>query len=238
MTRILAAVALFVAVAPLRAADFAVSPDNKMVFVSAKGGGIEAIDLAFGKIIWSNKTANKVAAASNKMAFGWMADEKKPNVFRVLALDAMIGRELGKSDPIEMPDWATTAKTHGRTFWVGARDDGDLAIVAWEAGAFYAGGAAPTPEILAAAKKDAAAVVWVKFDTGKVTPLKDKKKEDYFKAPKPGDNGGYELSVDEQLPDPKPGAEKVTKVTLTVKKDGRQLWSRELAGNPWNPPPP
>jgi hypothetical protein len=30
----------------------------------------------------------------------------------------------------------------------------------------------------------------------------------------------------------------VTTVTLTVLKGKIELWSRELAGNPWSPPPP
>ena len=238
MSRILAAVALLAAAVPLAAADFAVTPDLKLVYVPAKGGGIEAIDLASGKIMWSNKNAHNVAGASNALAFAWVADEKKPNVFRIAAFDAMIGREKGTSDPIEMPEWATTAKAPGRAFSVKARDDGDLAVVAWEAGAFYAGGAAPTPEVLAAAKKNAAAMVWVKLDTGKVTLLKDKKKEDFFKpAAKPSVYGDFTLTVDEQPP-AKPGADAVTKVTLTVKKDDKKQWSRELAGNPWSPPAP
>lgn len=238
MTRVLTIAILIVAAAPLTAADYAVTPDHKLVFVPAKGGGIEALTITTGKAMWTNKTAGEVAGVSNKRVFVWAVEEKKPNVFRVLSFDVTTGRELGKSDPIEMPDWASTAKEPGRKFSVQARDDGDLAVVAWEAGTFYAGGAAPTPEILAAAKKDAAAVVWVKLDTGKVTQLKDKKKEDFFKpAAKPGEYGDYTLTVDEQPPAPK-ATEMVTKVTLTVKKNGRVYWTRELAGRPWSPPAP
>lgn len=238
MSRLVAAVVLLSAAAPAVAADYAVPPDHKMVYVSAKDGGIEAVDLASGKIIWSNKTASSIAGASNALAFAWVADEKKPNVFRILALDAMIGREKGTSDPIEMPEWATTARKPGHTFAVKARDDGDLAVVAWDAGAFYAGGAAPTPEVPAAAKKSAAGVVWVKLDTGKVTPLKDKKKDDFFKpAAKPGVYGDYTLTVSEPPP-LKPGPDAVVRALLTVTKDGQKQWSRELAGRPWLPPPP
>lgn len=238
MARVLTIAALIVAAAPLVAADYAVTPDHKFVLVPAKGGGVEALALTTGKAIWTNKTAGQVAGASNKLVFVWVAEEKKPNVFRVHSFEVATGRELGKSDPIEMPDWASTVKEPGRKFSVQTRDDGDLAVVAWEAGTFYAGGAAPTPEILAAAKKDAAAVVWVKLDTGKVTQLKDKKKEDFFKpAAKPGEYGDYTLAVDEQPPAAK-AVEMVTKVTLTVKKGGRVYWTRELPGRPWSPPAP
>ena len=238
MTRVLAIAALIVAAAPLLAADYAVTPDHKLVLVPAKGGGIEALSLATGKAMWTNKAAGEVAGTSNKLVFTWATEEKKPNAFRVLTFDTTTGREVGKSDPIEMPDWARTLKAPGYKFSVQARDDGDLAVVAWDAGTFYAGGAAPTPEILAAAKKGAAAVVWVKLDSGKVTQLKDKKKEDFFKpAAKPGEYGDFTLTVDEKPPGPK-ATEMVTKVTLTVKKGGAVYWTRVLSGKPWSPPIP
>jgi hypothetical protein len=210
MARLLAAVALLVAAMSARAADYAVSPDHALVYVAAKGGGIDAVDLAYGKVIWTNKTGGQVVGASNKLAFAWAADEKKANVFRLVGLEAKIGRAVLTSDPIEMPEWATTEKGAGRTFAVQARDDGDLAIVAYA--------------VSADDKKDAA-VVWVKLDTGKVTPLKGKKKEDFFKpAEKPGEFGPYALAVEPAAK----GADKGP--TLVVKKDGRQLWTREIGG--------
>jgi len=114
--------------------------------------------------------------------------------------------------------------------------------VTWQAGAFYYGGAAPTDEILAAAKKDAGAVVQVKFDTGKVATTKAKPKDAHFESGPAGGFGNkvgdYEFRVEEQIPGFKPGAAMVTKVTFTVLKGKKELWSRELTGNPWSPPPP
>jgi hypothetical protein len=248
--RSLAVVALFAA-APVFAVEppgvpvvgvGIVSSDQKMVFVPAKDGGVEALDIASGRALWTNKAANKLAGASDRLVFAWVGDSKKPHTFRVVALKADDGRTLGKSDPIEMPDWATTEKVGGRSFRVAARADGDGAVVVWQAGAFYFGGAAPTEEILAAAKKDASGAVSVRFDTGKVTVAKEKPKADDFKSGPGGgfDNkiGDYEFRVEEQIPGFKPGAPMVTKVTFTVLKGKKELWSRELAGNPWSPPPP
>lgn len=210
MTRLLAAVAALVAAVPARAADYAVTPDHTLVFVAAKGGGVDAVDLAYGKVMWTNKASGHVAGASNKLAFVWATDANKANAFRLLALDAKTGKPVLTSDPIELPDWAATEKAAGRTFAVRARDDADLAVVAWDASADD--------------KKDAA-VVWVKLDTGKVTPLKGKKKEDFFKpVEKPGEFGPYALTVEPAAK----GADKGP--TLVVKKDGRQLWTREIAG--------
>src|SRR5262245_25785318 len=120
MKRLLALAALVVA-APLHAADAPapgvpvvgvgiISGDQKTVFLPAKDGGIEAVDLARGLVLWTNKDANKLAGASDKLVFAWSGVEKKGNEFRVIALDAETGKTVGKSDPISMPDWATSAK--------------------------------------------------------------------------------------------------------------------------------
>lgn len=206
MSRLLTVVALLAAAVSLHAADYAVTPDHQMVFVSGKDGGIEALTLDFGRIMWTNKAVGRVAGASNKVALAWAGDAKKSNAFRIVALDAKFGKVAFTSDPIEMPEWATTEKGDKSTFAVQARDDGDLIVVAWDASAD--------------GKKDAA-VVWVKTDSGKVTPLKGKTKADFFKpAEKPGEFGAYALTV--ESPDKAP--------KLVVKKDGKQVWFREIAG--------
>jgi hypothetical protein len=219
-----------------------VSADQKAVFVPAKEGGIEALELATGKQLWVNKDAKSIAGASDKLVFAWLGDEKKANAFRVVAIDAASGKTAGKSDPIQLPDWAATGKTWGKTFRTAARADGEAVIVAWNAGAFYSGGAAPTPEIEAAARKNESGLAKVDFKTGKVTPANGKPKEDDFKVGPAGGGanklGDYEFRMEEQIPGFKPGAPMVTKVTITVLKGGKELWKRELAGNPWSPPPP
>ena len=252
MTRFLAVAALLAPV-PLYAADKpaagvpvagvgVVSSDHKTVFVPAKDGGIEALDLTTGKVLWTNKDANKLAGASDALVFAWVGDEKKPNSFRVVAMDAATGKTTGKSDPIALPEWATTAKAGGHAFRTAARADEEAVVVVWQAGTSYFGGARPTPEIEAAARKNESGLTRFDLKTGKSIPTKDKPKDDDFKAGPAGafNNkvGDYEFRVAEQLPGFKPGAAMVTKVTLTVLKGKDEVWKRELAGNPWSPPPP
>jgi hypothetical protein len=252
MKRLLAFAAVLVAV-PLHAADApapgvpvggvgVVSGDQKAVFLPAKDGGVEAVDLASGRVLWTNKDATKLAGASDKLVLTWVGDEKKPNAFRVVAMNAETGQTAGKSDPIALPDWAATAKTWGRTFRTAARVDGEAVVVVWQAGAFYSGGARPTPEIEAAARKNESGLIKFDLKSGKVTPANGKPKDDDFKAgPAGGANnkiGDYEFRVTEQLPGFKPNEPMVTKVTFTVLKGGKEMWKRELAGNPWSPPPP
>ncbi|MBA4064954.1 MAG: hypothetical protein C0501_14820 [Isosphaera sp.] len=217
--------------------DAVVPPGAKLVVVRAKDGGVEALDPATGKPLWANTDADRPAGASDTFVLAWAADPKKANTFRVAVIDAATGKTVTTSDPIALPDWATTAKTWGRTFRAAARVDGDAAVVGWWAGAFYAGGARPTPEVEAAARKAAAGVAVVDLKTGKVTAKDGEPKAADFGAVGPK-VGGLEFRFAEQVPGFKPGGPRVTAVTLTALKDGKELWKRELAGNPWSPPPP
>jgi hypothetical protein len=250
MTRLLALAALVVTALPARADDApagtpvagggVVSPDRKLVFLPAKGGGVEAVDLATGQQVWANKEASKLAGASKKLVFAWAGEPKKGNAFRVVALDAATGKTVGKSDPISMPEWASSAPTYGRSFRTAARaaGKGDEALVAWEARAFYAGGAAPSAEILRNAMKDASGLARVDLATGKVVPSDGKPKADDFGAGPGAKVGDYEFRAQEKFPGFRPGAPRVTTVTLTVLKGGKELWTRELAGRPYMPPLP
>ncbi len=214
-----------------------VSPDRTKLFVPAKEGGIEALDIATGKSLWLNKDANKVAGASDKLVLAWAADIKKPNTFNVTIIDAASGKTAVKSEAVELPDWATTAKVRGRTFRTAASVEGDVVIVIWQANAYYAGGARPTPEIEMAARKEATGAASIDVKTGKVTEIKRKPNaEDFGTTANAVDE--YAFLVEEELPGFRPGAAMLTKVMLSVSKNGSVVWKRELAGNPWSPPPP
>lgn len=251
MTRFLAVAILFIAL-PVHAADApapgipvvgvgVTSADQKTVFLPGKDG-IEAVDLASGRSLWTNKAANRLAGVSDKLVLAWLGDDKKPNAFRVVVLNAETGEPVCKSDPIEMPDWARTAKVGGRSFRTAATADGGRVVVVWEARAFYYGGARPTPQIEAAARKHDSGQVKIDLKSGKVTVEEQKPKEDSFKlGPSGGFNnklGDYEFQTREEIPKFKPGMANVTKVTFTVVKEGKTVWTRELIGNPWSPPPP
>ncbi|HVL14379.1 MAG TPA: hypothetical protein VM529_17535 [Gemmata sp.] len=213
------------------------SADARTVFAPAKGGGVEALDVATGKPLWLNKDAARVAGATAKFAVGWAADAKKSNTFRAVVIDAATGKTVVTSDLVAMPDWATTAPAHGRSFRVGSRDDGGKLVLAWQANAYYAGGARPTPEIEEAARKEATGVVGIDPATGKTAKVDRKPKDEDFGVFKNA-AGGYEFAVEEEMPGLKPGAPMLTKVTLRAMKGKTVVWERALAGNPWSPPPP
>lgn len=218
-----------------------VSPDAKLVFVPAKGGGVEALEVATGKPVWKNADAQHVVGADAKRVYGWMPGKLRMNEFNVVAVDAATGKTIGKAGPVLLPDWAVPYKTYGRTFAASVRADGDGATVAWTVGAFYAGGARPTPEIEAAARKNDSGLAKLDFSTGKSAPANGKAKPDDLKFG-PGASagapvGGLTFGIEEQQPSEfKTGA--LTKVTLSALKGDKVIWAREIAGNPFMPPLP
>jgi hypothetical protein len=219
-----------------------VSPDAKVVFAPAKSGGIEAIDIVTGKVLWTNTDAKRLAGASSGLVVAWLGDAKKVNALRVVVIDAGNGKTVAKTDAIELPDWASTEKVWGRSFRIASRPDAAPITVAWQANAFYSGGARPTPEIEAAARKEAVGVFKVDLKDGKVEVVNRKPFPEEFKvSPDSAAElkvGEYEFQVSEMLPKMKPGAAMTTTVTLTVLKGKTEVWKRELAGSPWSPPPP
>ena len=80
----------------------------------------------------------------------------------------------------------------------------------------------------------------VDLKTGKLTVEDRKPKDDDFKLSPSGSVnnklGEYEFQKHEQLPGVK--SPRMLKVIFAVLKGGKRLWSREIAGNPWSPPPP
>jgi hypothetical protein len=212
-----------------------VAPDAKTVFVPAAdpktlsrfaaGGWVEARDLATGKKLWENKDAERAAAASDKLVVAWVGDAKKANAFRVVVIDAATGKTVTKSDPITMPDWAETWTGSGNKFLPEARIDGDTVTVAWWTSSQPILG--PANNLPA---KVAEGIVTVDVKTGKVTVLDRKKKEGEFK-PAARKAGDYEFQVDTS-------GTLLTTAMLTVLKDKKELWKRELAGFALFPPPP
>jgi hypothetical protein len=212
-----------------------VTPNGKYIAAQGKEG-VELLEIATGKPVWVNKELNKVAGASDKVVLAWKADEKKPFTFRVFVLDGETGKTLTKSDLIEMPDWAVTAHTHGRSFRTGARVEQDAVVVVWQANAFYAGGAPPPPEILKAAQKEAVGVASIDMKTGNISALERKPKPEEF-GTHTNKVGDYEIRAI-IMPDTAAGLMNKTTVKLTVVKDKKELWTREIVGNPLLTPLP
>jgi len=144
-------------------------PADKVGFFPNTTGGIDALDLATGKLLWSSKSANRPLAASENRLFAQVGHAGE---VRVVALDVSKDGKLAlESDPIKLADWVSVRTAYGRSFASNARVEGDALLLSWEANAFYAGGARPPPEIEKAARKEASGFVRVDLKTGKIAAL-------------------------------------------------------------------
>jgi hypothetical protein len=163
-----------------------VAADGRTAYVSDDAGGVEAVELASGKVLWAaldtekktrpdiwerRRPAQPLALDGDRLAV-LIGVEGQANAARVVVLDVgRRGQQVLSTDPIRFPDWVSVGLDYGRTFDArGQMHKGDL-YVRWEAHAFYDSGPPPTPEILAQAKKDAVGVARVNLESGAVERL-------------------------------------------------------------------
>jgi hypothetical protein len=146
--------------------------EGKRAYVPGADGGVVALDLETGKALWSSKEAERPLALAGTNLLAYRPVKGKGNAVVVVTLDADDkGKVLRESDAVTFPDWVSVGLTHGRSFAALSRvQDGDLWL-RWQARAWYAGGARPTPEIEKAARKNADGAARIDLKTGKVEML-------------------------------------------------------------------
>lgn len=140
-------------------------PLGKTGFFPNTIGGIDALDLATGKVLWSSKEANRPLFATDIRLFA-----QRGATIHVLHT-AENGKPVLEAKPLGFPAWVSVDVAYGRSFRSSVRVEGKTMWLSWEARAFYAGGAPPPPKLEKAARKEAAGVVRVDLDTGKVESL-------------------------------------------------------------------
>lgn len=141
-------------------------------YVLNPSGGIDTLDLENGKLLWKTEKPLRPLALVGKRLVTQATEKGKANAVRVVVLDVMAkGKELLRSDPVTFPDWVAVGLTYGRSFTSSAWVDGDSLLLRWQARAWYAGGARPTPEIERRARKNADGVARIDLKTGRVATL-------------------------------------------------------------------
>ena len=140
-------------------------PSGRTGFVANAAGGIDALDLATGDVLWDVKVARRPALAVDDRLFAWTP--VGANGLRVLAFDRTHdGRRLLESDPVTLPDWVSVEEAPGRSFTARWRLEKGRLILDWEARAWFAG-PHPTPEAEAQAMRQADGRVRFDLETGK-----------------------------------------------------------------------
>lgn len=201
-------------------------------FVQAEKGGMDAVDLKTGKTIWQTKAARQPLIVAGDLV---LAELRQGHSVKVVGFDVGTGRKLLESELIKLPEWASAGDVSifGHSFeavaWV---VNGEL-LYRWEARTFYAGGAAPSPEILAAAAKHAAGLAKVHLQTGKVTELAGEKPV----AAIPGrelQNGGRKFSL--EMGQQTAGFNVPRKLRAIDAMNGKVIWEIPVAPD-FQPPP-
>lgn len=203
-------------------------------FVQGEKGGIVGVELKTGKTIWQTKAARHPLIVAGNLV---LAEARQGHSVKVLGFDGGTGRKLLESEPIKLPEWAKAgdASIWGHSFEAAAWVVNGELIYRWEARTHYAGGAAPSPEILAAAAKHAVGLSKVHLQTGKVTELAAEKPP----APIPGRdlaNGGRKFSL--EIGQPGAGFLVPRKLRATEAVKGNVVWEIPVAPDFQPPLPP
>jgi hypothetical protein len=160
-----------------------VDPSGRIGIFNTPGGGIQAVELATGKRFWQTDQAQRplfVAAGRvfalaavrppvvRGLCFEWHPEWDGPrNGFRLVAFDpTQPGRVVLESEPVALPEWASLADTHDRSFAVRWHVEDGRLVLAWEASAWYAGRTRKTAQEEAAYRKRADGAVRFDLETG------------------------------------------------------------------------
>lgn len=132
-----------------------VGPDHT-IFAMSPLDRIAAIDPETGEILWDSTAGALPLFAAGDVLLAQAVVEREPGL-HLVALDAETGEEIALCDPVALPDWVTPSIDEGLGFGfsVSADEIDDRLYVSWVANAWYAGGAAPSPEQEAAAEREA-----------------------------------------------------------------------------------
>ena len=151
-------------------------PAGHTGFFASATGGIEAIDLASGKVLWQTHEAQRPLLLDGDRLLAQAGTKR--NRLRILRFDPKRRGECEfESDPIVFPAWVVTGEAHGRSFAAHWQVQKHHLVLHWEASAWYAGKTRPTPEAAQAARKHAAGMARIDLRTGQVEIRPAEKKD-------------------------------------------------------------
>lgn len=151
-------------------------PSARVGYFSSAGGGIEAIELTTGKVMWQTNEAQRPLLVDGDHLIAQAG--VKRNRLRILRLDLKRKGECDlESDPVVFPAWVVTGEAPGGSFTAHWHLEKHQLLLDWEASAWYIGKGRPTPEQEKAARKHAAGVAGIDLRTGQVEVRPAEEKE-------------------------------------------------------------
>jgi len=236
-------------------------PGGRTGFVANSHGGIDAVDLATGELLWEVDGAKRPALADDDRLFAWAP--VKTNGLRILAFKRTEGgRRLLESEPVVFPDWVQVEEGPGHSFTTHWRLEKGRLILDWEARAWYSGAHA-TPDADAKARRFAEGQARIDLETGKAAAVPVEQADAPLRLPKElekavfrwqGPVGAAHAAL---VLDGSAGQQRLSLWTWDAEKtqapkellagnhlrtlptlDDRFLWLREVAPNPDQEPGP
>lgn len=231
-----------------------VSPSEAVIYLPSQAGGVEAVELETGRVVWEVKDMLHLAGATDTrvVCFRTVTDRDRPghipcNQLQVVILAAADGNAILTSDPVIFPNWVRVIPHNGCDwFRVMARFEPEGLIFTWAFQTSYCEGPMPPPQEEAAANKDAAGRVRVDPATGRAAMISEpggtaaipelgRLPENPIlkgtaRQAKAVGSWSFQAMPGDFTPDWK------IPVTLTVLKAGRPAFTRRIADQPFFPP--
>lgn len=106
---------------------------GRVGYVAGARGGIDAVDLATGRMLWHTGGNFTPLLLFNRKVIA-QANTPIANEVRIVALDAQHGRQVSLSQPLVFPSWVSTASAGwGTTFRSQAYVEAGTLFFAWQA---------------------------------------------------------------------------------------------------------
>jgi PQQ enzyme repeat len=144
-------------------------PTAMRAFVHDRAGGVLALDLATGAVLWRSGTALRPLSVVGEVVV--TARVAPRGAIEIVMLDAEDGHQLRVSNPIALPDWARPSLDDTPDFTLRAENEDGAVLLHWAASAGYRGGAPPSAKVQAAAERQARGAARVHVDSGALEPL-------------------------------------------------------------------
>ncbi len=141
--------------------------EARIGFFASAAGGIEAIDLAKGKVLWQTHEGQRPLLLDGDHLLAQAGTKR--NRLRILRLNIKHNGDCDfESDPLVLPAWVVTGEAHGHSFTAQWHTEKHHLVLNWEASAWYTGKTRPTPEEALAARKHARGIARFDLRTGQI----------------------------------------------------------------------
>jgi hypothetical protein len=142
-------------------------PAGRNGYVANPHGGIDAIDLKSGELLWTTNEAEKPLFLQGTRLIAQAGSKR--NRVRILVFETVQqGECVLESDPIVLPPWVVAGEAVGHTFDAHWRLEHNQVVLSWTASAEYAGPGRPTAQQKTAAQRRGSGIARVDLDSGQV----------------------------------------------------------------------